>query len=560
MLLTIGILIAVSLVLLQLRAIFSSQTKVAQENVIYSFSRDIQRIIEKSNSISGNTTFVYEPEIKDYSFGINSSIIEIQDKVTGQNISFGSYQIDLIPDYFEDAEKIYIRKVNDYGLISDKLCKDDGENCEIGYQCCGGYCWGRSPKKVLCNNTCAEKGSYAPDALSCCTGEIDLTSMRCIEKIQNTTGGSGTNGSTGKGDLDSCPASVNQYKDKYNLYKDTIYSAILQSGLDKYIPIDNAARLVAAIITAESGWDEGTTCQQGWGCGLMQVTGSCQYSWDEMTDPHKNIMCGVQILTSKISYMSDYNDYDFENLIKLTLASYNGGQGTLTKAIEYASDSHWDNVGTIDALSYGTEFYGVCFKPEHRTDCTNLGYDCYQCKALVIQVYVDKVYGYYQNWMQCTEKQPSGSGGGGASGQIIWPTKQASRITSCHGDTIWYGIHEGIDIGGLSDGEDVYAPADGVVEAVGFDSGGGNYLVIKLDNPQLWAVFFHLQKSIVNEGKRVSSGDKVAYVDNTGTATTATHLHFHLQNGLPFTSKAYDPCNYFDDKTKCNLYCGTPMG
>lgn len=193
---------------------------------------------------------------------------------------------------------------------------------------------------------------------------------------------------------------------KYETYKTTIQIAIEDEGIDNYMPMKNAVSLVSGVITAESGWKQDTTCKSSWGCGIMQITEntakSCEDigSWPEMrSSADKNIRCGVRILKGKMGAMNSVNGNNgFENHIKLTAASYNGGQFAIKKAIEESGDSKWENI-KIGDLAVANREYNVCLSPESVSSCVPNGYDCYECKGHVIQKYVEKVYRNYADWL-----------------------------------------------------------------------------------------------------------------------------------------------------------------
>ena len=88
-------------------------------------------------------------------------------------------------------------------------------------------------------------------------------------------------------------------------------------------------------------------------------------------------------------------------------------------------------------------------------------------------------------------------------------------------------FHNGVDLP-VPTGSRVNAMANGVVTAVGYESGGGNYIRIKYDNGyETFAC--HLQGSTVKVGDRVQAGQQVAISDNTGKYTTGAHLHFEVK-------------------------------
>ena len=88
-------------------------------------------------------------------------------------------------------------------------------------------------------------------------------------------------------------------------------------------------------------------------------------------------------------------------------------------------------------------------------------------------------------------------------------------------------FHPAIDIS-CPVGTPVYATADGVVEAAGWDPyGGGNYISIKHDNG-LITLYMHLSKIEVSKGQSVSACDKIALSGNTGRSTGA-HLDYRVR-------------------------------
>ena len=88
-------------------------------------------------------------------------------------------------------------------------------------------------------------------------------------------------------------------------------------------------------------------------------------------------------------------------------------------------------------------------------------------------------------------------------------------------------FHNGVDLP-VPTGSRVNAMANGVVTAVGFENGGGNYIRIKYDNG--YETFCcHLKGSTVKVGDRVQAGQQVAISDNTGIYTTGAHLHFEVK-------------------------------
>ena len=98
-------------------------------------------------------------------------------------------------------------------------------------------------------------------------------------------------------------------------------------------------------------------------------------------------------------------------------------------------------------------------------------------------------------------------------------------------------FHNGLDIAARS-GENVIAPANGVVKAVGYDSGTGNYIVID-HGYQLQTLYGHLKSSHVRKYQRVKRGDQIGSIGNTGRST-GPHLHYEIR----ISKKPVDPEHY----------------
>ena len=109
----------------------------------------------------------------------------------------------------------------------------------------------------------------------------------------------------------------------------------------------------------------------------------------------------------------------------------------------------------------------------------------------------------------------------------LWPTegKVVRRFTGGR------RVHNGIDIDGRS-GQPIRATADGTVVYAGNGLVGyGNLLIIK-HNEIFLSAYGHNKTLLVKEGDRVSQGDRIATMGDSGT--TSTKLHFEIrQNGRP---------------------------
>lgn len=90
-------------------------------------------------------------------------------------------------------------------------------------------------------------------------------------------------------------------------------------------------------------------------------------------------------------------------------------------------------------------------------------------------------------------------------------------------------FHSGLDISAPY-GSPVRASMSGIVQEVGYDEDGyGRYVVIK-HSKSLQTLYGHLSKVLVTEGQRVSRGQVIGKVGDTGM-TTGPHLHFEVIRG-----------------------------
>ncbi|MDR1012680.1 MAG: peptidoglycan DD-metalloendopeptidase family protein [Lactobacillales bacterium] len=121
----------------------------------------------------------------------------------------------------------------------------------------------------------------------------------------------------------------------------------------------------------------------------------------------------------------------------------------------------------------------------------------------------------------------------GVYGYTHSPTPRLHTLTSLWGDGRG---HKGWDISGPGAfGSPVVAMADGTVIRTGRDRGYGNF--IEIDHGYGFTAFCaHLNTINVHPGQRVSAGQQLGTVGNTGNST-GPHLHFECR----LNGRAYDP-------------------
>ncbi|SIS84977.1 M23 family metallopeptidase [Phaeovulum vinaykumarii] len=107
------------------------------------------------------------------------------------------------------------------------------------------------------------------------------------------------------------------------------------------------------------------------------------------------------------------------------------------------------------------------------------------------------------------------------------PVRAAHRFTSPFGYR-WGRLHAGIDLAAPV-GTPIYVTADGVVKFAGRQSGYG--LVIEITHANgLETRYGHLSRIRVSKGQKVSRGDRIGDMGNTGRST-GPHLHYEVRVG-----------------------------
>jgi len=179
MLLTIGVLIAVGIAMIQIKSVFYGEQDISKEEVVNQFARDIDSIIDKCSSTTGDTFFTYEPSIKKYKLEVKDNVITIQDKLTNKTVMFAKVNVNLKNTIVIDSKIIYISKVESDVYITGR-CLEIGEECSSSFVCCDKKpCWGDTT--FICQEQCADNGIKASDDESCCSGFLNETTGLCDE-------------------------------------------------------------------------------------------------------------------------------------------------------------------------------------------------------------------------------------------------------------------------------------------------------------------------------------------------------------------------------------------
>ncbi len=116
------------------------------------------------------------------------------------------------------------------------------------------------------------------------------------------------------------------------------------------------------------------------------------------------------------------------------------------------------------------------------------------------------------------------------------PVKSAFRFTSPFGMR-WGRMHNGTDFA-ASHGTPIYATADGVIYSAGWGQGYGK--LVKIQHAfGIETRYAHMSKILVKVGQRVSRGQQIGAMGNTGRST-GTHLHYEVRVG----GNAVNPMTY----------------
>ncbi len=118
------------------------------------------------------------------------------------------------------------------------------------------------------------------------------------------------------------------------------------------------------------------------------------------------------------------------------------------------------------------------------------------------------------------------------------PVKDGVRLTSGFGQR-WGRMHKGTDFAGPH-GTPILSTADGVVSHAGWQGAYGR--LVKIEHAAgIETRYAHMSRIHVKPGQRVSRGDRIGDMGNTGRST-GTHLHYEVR----VNRDAINPMNYIE--------------
>lgn len=129
------------------------------------------------------------------------------------------------------------------------------------------------------------------------------------------------------------------------------------------------------------------------------------------------------------------------------------------------------------------------------------------------------------NTTDTSNSENSGSSGTVSGGGFTWPLPGHTTISSGYG---YRGseFHKGIDIS-ASAGTTIVAAGSGTVEWANYSTTAGNWIGINHGNG-VYSVYMHMSALLVSAGTKVSAGQSIGLVGNTG-ASQGNHLHFAVR-------------------------------
>ena len=121
------------------------------------------------------------------------------------------------------------------------------------------------------------------------------------------------------------------------------------------------------------------------------------------------------------------------------------------------------------------------------------------------------------------------------SDDLIWPLHGA--VTGRFGEARGGHIHAGIDIP-MATGTPIRAAGSGTVVMREMQGGYGRYTCIA--HRRITTCYAHQSRFRTKRGAKVTRGDVIGYVGNTGNSGT-THLHFEVRRGTKAWGKPANP-------------------
>jgi len=262
-----------------------------------------------------------------------------------------------------------------------------------------------------------------------------------------------------------------------------------------------------------------------------------QYMYEHESESYIEIMLASKDMgdmLNKAEYINKITDYDREMLIKYA-ETEQMIQDTQV-ALQNEQIELEDSMASVEAQKSSLKLV----QDAKAAELNKLSEKTSQANANASQLQADKkkeeaAIIAMEAAIKAAEDAARASGSGSSvnydGGKFLWPVPASHRITSYFGEMADRSVsHNGLDIGAAASGvtgDKILAAYDGVVTIAAYSTSAGNWIWIN-HGGGLYTVYMHTSKMLVSVGDKVSRGQLIALMGNTGNSTGA-HLHFGVR-------------------------------
>jgi len=261
-----------------------------------------------------------------------------------------------------------------------------------------------------------------------------------------------------------------------------------------------------------------------------------QYMYEHESESYIEIMMASKDmgdLLNKTEYINKITDYDREMLVR-----YANTEKTIQDtqvALQNEQTELEDSMASVEAQKSSLQLV----QDSKAVELKKLNDKTSQANATVSQLQKDQKAQEAEiaaKEAEIKRQEEADKASGSASqkydgGKFMWPVPASHRITSYFGEMEDRNVsHNGLDIGASSPGvigDKIVAAYDGVVTIATYSTSAGNWIWI-YHGDGLYTVYMHTSKMLVSVGDKVTRGQVIALMGNTGNSTGA-HLHFGVR-------------------------------
>ena len=261
-----------------------------------------------------------------------------------------------------------------------------------------------------------------------------------------------------------------------------------------------------------------------------------QYMYEHESESYIEIMLAAKDMgdmLNKAEYINKITDYDREMLVK-----YANTEQTIQDtqvALQNEQTELEDSMASVEAQKSSFKLV----QDAKAVELKKLSEKVSQANANATQLQNDKKKQEAEiTAMEATIKAAEAAAKASGSpamnydgGKFLWPVPNSHRITSYFGEMEDRSVsHNGLDIGAATSGvigDKIVAAYDGVVTIATYSTSAGNWIWIN-HGDGLYTVYMHTSQMLVAVGAKVTKGQVIALMGNTGNSTGA-HLHFGVR-------------------------------